>query len=146
MSFLEKDNEIDKWSEILKNIEKETVKEFADEAVKSEAKSFAIQFNIQALITSTILDVANKKFKEEARYNNLTIKFFNILRDRLSYTAKGFEIRNENNEVEKVINSPGQLGIVMFQILNDAIEKFDLEEKENEATKKAVEKLLELRF
>lgn len=98
-----------------------------DDIINNQKSSIkeAISLYLQAAIMQQLTNVANEELTKEIKAKAIDEVFKKFFQERVEYRKNGFVILNEKSEVIKEINSPDQLGLVIFQILNDAIESYE---------------------
>lgn len=83
---------------------------------------------LQGFISKMLVDVAEKSLKEDYRASDINQRLHKELA-RIEYTKKGF-ILKDKDEI-KEINTPGKLGLAVFQILNDVIAQYEYDKANN---------------
>ena len=83
---------------------------------------------VQAFVVDAVMKMTAEKIHDELKFARIKANLISILSTKLEYSKEGLTIANDDETV-KTVNSPGQLGLVMFQLLNDAIEMEEIEAK-----------------
>jgi len=126
------DDSLDKWFEKI-DLKADQIK-YTDSLKK--AASDSISAFTMSLLASFALEQMAKENNEKKKYQTINKTLIEKMVHRIEFRKDGFVLLDKDLNVVKSINSPGQLGLAIFQILNDIIEQYDIDQKNQELLEK----------